>query len=237
MAKRGKDDTRNYEHIPGLRTQAFVLGVEESYVQHCLGQDEDRIYVLMQAVVNENNRFDVSVVSVNAALKDGEVRATSWGEMAESRWSNLPLDKAVTLLETWQGAQERAPYDGPLVHENSNRDAVTPLAEADLAALAETLKTSRQSPNEIAGEKTMNQKDKLTREFSYVAAKKDRQTGLYALEDRSETHRARGRLRAAFNFYRHQATSSVQIENGLTHAQAVERLRTARPGTHLRSGG
>lgn len=66
---------------------------------------------------------------------------------------------------------------------------------------------------------------------------KDRRTGLYTLEERLETHAAEGRLRAVFNFYKRRATSSVKIEDGLTHAQATERLRTAKPGTYLRSGG
>jgi len=215
----------DFEHIPGIRTAVFVTEEKDHYMKFRLGQDtEHHRYVFMQAVVNEKNMLDVSISQYDAALKDGEVIVRNTRDEQEKSWKSLSLRSAVKILSEWEAQQTAEKYEGELSHMCKSRDALTVLSDTDIDELEQKLKTYRQSPNQIIGKKKLVKEDGLSRDFQYVAANKDRQTGLYTIEDTTDFEQASNKLKAWLNNYSCRGSQKVLVAEEMTYEQAMQKV-------------
>lgn len=215
-----------YVNIPGLRTEPFVA--TKDFTSFIDSHKEVR-YCFMQAIVNEDNKLDVSIFTYSCAFReDSSFYGSSWREEQRGNWRNVSLDKAVKLLKKWDTQQKEAQaeaYKGELFCRKNNQPALQVLSDETIATLRDTLATSRQSPKTVTGEKELVSEQGLERVFNYLSAKKDEQTGLYTLMDITETQEARNKLAAFFNRYRTHWTGSEHIEQNLSLEDATQKVK------------
>jgi DNA-directed RNA polymerase beta subunit len=224
-------DNDKYENIPSLISKVYV-SENKTGVRFSEDEKVDSV-VYMQITVNEQNQAEVSLIfSAFVIEEDREIRMQSWNRPPIFSSPTNDLKKVVRRISRWEKKQEEKGaelYQG-IETERFLKEAFLTLEQADLNAYQDSLKAKKQSPDRLESEEDFFELG-LTKTFTYLAATKDKKTGLYSLTSWQRQKDAPNKLAAFFNLYKETGVlRGNPIEDGLSLEEVKLRIRNYNQG-------